>query len=285
MGYSRPKITDDHIAEIKQMIQENPDWHRSRLSVELCKRWDWRTPAGVWKDVSCRDLLRDLDKTGLIALPPARHVTRIAGSGPERIERIAHCTNPVETDLRSLKPLRIEIAQTKHDIKLFKSYIAQYHYLGYDRSIGENMKYIIRSNGGIPLACIMFGSAAWKCRPRDEYIGWDDAHRRNSLPLVANNVRFLIFPWVRVPHLASHVLAIVARRLPGDWQVKYGHHIYLLETFVERDRFRGVCYKAANWVNVGMTTGRGRNSVTVRPTLPIKDVWLCPTCANFRDKM
>ena len=267
------------------MIQGNPDWHRSRNSIELCKLWDWRTPSGIWKDVSCRDLLRELDKAGLIALPPARHVTRLAGAGPEKVEFIKHCTDPIETDLRSLMPLRIDVARDKNEMKLFKAYIAQYHYLGYDRSVGENMKYIIRSNNGIPLACMMFGSAAWKCRPRDEYIGWGDAHRRASLQLVTNNVRFLILPFVRVPHLASHALAVVARRLSGDWYAKYGHHIYLLETFVDRDRFRGVCYKAANWVNVGVTTGRGRNSATMQPTLPIKDVWLCPICANFRDKL
>jgi len=285
MGYSRPIITEAHVNEIKHMINENPDWRRSRISVELCKIWDWKTPSGILKDMSCRDLLRDLDKAGKITLPPAKRVTRIAGAGPEKIEHIEHCTDLIETDLHSLTPLRIEIAHARQVVKQFKSYIAQYHYLGYDRSVGENIKYIIRSNSGVPLACMMFGSAAWKCRPRDEYIGWDDKQRRASLQFVTNNVRNLIFPWVRVPHLASHMLAAVARRLSGDWQVKYGHHIYLLETFVEQGRFRGVCYKAANWVNAGATTGRGRNSTSTQPTLPVKDVWLYPTCVNFRDKL
>ena len=285
MGYSRPKITDARIAEINQIIKANPDWHRSRLSIELCIMWGWQTPTGVWKDISCRDMLRDLDRAGTIALPPARHITRVAGAGPERVKKIEHCTNPIETDLRKLVPLKIEIAQAKHDVNLFKTYISQYHYLGYDRSVGENMKYIVKSNGGIPLACIMFGSAAWKCRPRDKFIGWSDADRGAALPLITNNVRFLILPWVRVKFLASHILGAVARRLPGDWQAKYGHEVYLLETFVERDRFRGLCYKAANWVNVGMTAGRGRNSETARPALPIKDVWLYPICASFRDKI
>jgi len=285
MGYSRPKITDTDISEIKQLIRCNPDWHRSRLSVELCKMWDWKTPSGQVKDVSCRDMLRNLEKSGQIALPPPRRITRIAGAGPEKVEYIEHSTDAIDTDLRQLTPLRVEIARTKEDIKLFKSYIAQYHYLGYDRSIGENMNYIIRSNEGIALVCIMFGTAAWKCRARDEYIGWDDVQRRASLSLITNNIRNLVLPWVRVPHLASHTLAAVARRISGDWQAKYGHPIYLLETFVERDRFRGVCYRAANWVNVGVTTGRGRNSTTMRPTLPIKDVWLYPICPDFRKKM
>ena len=285
MGYSRPRITEGHIAEIRQMIHMNPDWHRSRISIELCKIWDWRSPSGIWKDVSCRDMLRDLEKAGRIVLPPARHTNRKAGSGPEKVESIPHSTDAVETDLRQLSPLKIEIAETKQDIKLFKSYIAQYHYLGYDRSIGGNMKYMVRSGGGTPLVCMMFGAAAWKCRARDEYIGWDDTQRRAGLPLITNNVRNLVLPWVRVPNLASFSLAAVARRISVDWQAKYGHNIYLLETFVERGRFRGVCYSAANWINVGVTTGRGRNSTTMQPTLPVKDVWLYPTCGRFRDKI
>ena len=285
MGYSRPKITDTHISEIRQLIQSNPDWHRSRISVEVCKMWSWETPSGQLKDISCRDLLRDLEKAGLITLPPPQFVTRIAGAGPEKNKYIEHCTDEINVDLHALTPLRVEIAQTKDDIKLFKSYIFQYHYLGFDRSIGENMKYIIRSNNGMPLVCMMFGTAAWKCRARDEYIGWNDAQRRIGLPLITNNVRNLVLPWVRVPHLASHTLAAVARRISRDWYAKYGHNIYLLETFVERERFRGVSYKAANWINVGITTGRGRNSITTRPTLPIKDIWIYPTCANFRDRI
>jgi hypothetical protein len=285
MGYSRPKITGAHIDEIKRLIQNNPGWHRSRLSIELCKAWDWRGHADAWKDISCRDLLRDLDAAGLIALPPARHVARVAGAGPERVEPVEHRTDPIETDLRALAPLRIEIARAGRGAELFKSHIAQYHSLGYGRSVGENMKYMIRSGGGEPLACMMFGSAAWKCRARDEWIGWDDAGRRASLQLVTNNSRFLILPWVRVPHLASHALAAVARRLPGDWQAKYGHSICLIETFVERGRFRGICYKAANWACVGQTAGRGRNDAGNAASLPIKDVWLRPLRADFRDRL
>jgi len=285
MSYSRPMITEKHILEIRQLISENSDWHRSRISVELCERWDWKTPSGQVKDVSCRDLLRDLDKAGKITLPPARHIARKVGAGPEKVEQFDHCTDPVDDVLRALTPLRIEIVQAKKDVQIFKSYIAQFHYLGFDRSIGENMKYLISSNNGVPLVCMMFGTAAWKCRVRDEYIGWDDVQRRARLPLITNNVRNLVLPWVRVPHLASHAIAAVARRISKDWYDKYGHFVYLLETFVERDRYRGVCYKAANWINVGITTGRGRNSISMAPTLPIKDVWVYPLCSNFRNKM
>jgi hypothetical protein len=242
-------------------------------------------PTGQLKDISCRDLLRDLDKAGRIKLPPTRHISRIVGAGPEKVERIEHCTDRIETDLRQIAPIRIEIANTKDEIKLFKSYIAQYHYIGFDRSIGENIKYIVRSAENVPLACMMFGSAAWKCRPRDAFIGWSDAQKRIRLQYITNNMRNLIFPWVRVAHLASHILGGIARRISRDWYAKYGHPIYLLETFVERDRFRGVCYSASNWVNVGTTTGRGRNSTSTKATLPKKDVWLLPICRSFREKM
>lgn len=285
MRYSRPEITENHINQIRQMIQNNPDWHRSRISIELCELWNWKNPAGKPKDISCRDMLRDLEKAGKIVLPPARHITRIAGAGSEKIEYMEHNTELVETDLCRLTPIKIEIVQAKEDIKIFKSYIAQYHYLGYDRSIGENMKYMIRSNNDVPLICMMFGAAAWRCRPRDEYIGWNDTQRRAGLSLITNNVRNLVFPWIHVPNLASHALAAVTRRLSDDWQDKYGHPVFLLETFVERDRFRSVFYKAANWTNVGSTTGRGRNSTTMQPTLPIKDIWLYPMCSAFRDEM
>jgi len=281
MGYTRPKITNTHITEINKMIQENPDWHRSRISVELCKIWDWRTPAGFWKDISCRDLLRDLDKAKLIVLPPARHIGRIAGAGPEKIEFIEHCTNPIETDLQNLMPLSIEIAQTKHDVKLFKTYIAKYHYLGYARDVGENMKYIIRSRNGAFLACLLFGSAAWKCRDRDAYIGWSQEQRSTRLYMLTNNVRFLIPGFVRVPCLASHTLSLAARRISSDWEDKYGHPVQLLETFVDK-RFRGTCYQSANWIRVGSTAGRGRNDRGHEKAIPEKDIYLLPLNRRWR---
>lgn len=265
-----------HIEQITGLIEQNPDWHRTRLSKELCKIWGWQSGNGQIKDISCRDLLRDLDKAGIISLPPARHMTRRPGIGADKIEHIVHNTGAIVACLDEVRPLQIEIARSKDDIKVFKSYIDQYHYLGFDRSIGENIKYFVKSRDGIPLACLMFGSSAWKCRARDEYIGWTSEQRRTALYLVTNNSRYLIFPWVRIPHLASHILGKVAQRISGDFQVKYGHPILLLETFVEQGRFRGTCYKAANWLYVGYTTGRGRDSRSHQATLPLKDVWLYP---------
>ena len=168
----------------------------------------------------------------------------------------------------------------------FKSYIAQYHYLGYDRSIGENIKYFVYDCTGRRIACLVFGSAAWSCKGRDKFIGWSKNSRNaNSLRYITNNSRFLIFPWIKVPHLASHILSIISRRISSDWLAKYGHPVHLLETFVQRDRFKGTCYKAANWIYVGETTGRGRDSTSKTDKLPIKDVYLYPLQKRFREKL
>jgi len=280
-----PKITDEHIKQINELLMQNPDWNRSKLSIELCKKWGWESSIGQLKDIRCRALLSKLDRTGQIKLPAPQNITRQIGGGADKVKLIEYCTDQIETSLCNLTPLIIEIVKSKEELETFKSYIAQFHYLGYDRSIGENMKYMIKSQAGIPLACMMYSSAAWKCKPRDEFIGWSSSEREKGLHYVANNVRNLIFPWVHVPHLASHTLAAISRRISFDWKAKYGHCIFLLETFVEKRRFRGICYNAAGWINVGETTGRGRNSVSGRATLPIKDIWLYPLKSNFRSKI
>jgi hypothetical protein len=284
MGNIKPKITEDKIEKIQRLIRDNPEWHRTRISKQLCELWDWRSPNGQLKDISCRDMLRALDESGKIILPMAKNRSRRAGN-PDAITQIQHDTTPITAGLRELTPLRIDIVTSKESMSAFKSYIDQYHYLGFDRSIGENMKYIIYSRTGEPLTCLLFGSSAWACLPRDEYIGWDKDCRQNNLYLTTNNTRFLIFPWVSVPHLASHVLSLISRRIADDWLKKYGHAVYLLETYVERERFRGTCYRAANWRFVGCTTGRGRNSEHNYAVLPIKDVYLYPLAADFRAKL
>lgn len=284
MGNLRPKITQEKIEEIKKLTRENPDWHRTRISKELCELWDWRSPNGQLKDISCRDMLRSLDKSGKIVLPKARNRSRRAGN-PDVVTHIKHDTAPIVAILSQLTPLRIEVVTSKKKTAIFKSYIDQYHYLGFDRSIGENIKYIIYSCTGEPLACLLFGSSAWACLPRDEYIGWGKDCRQTNLYMTTNNTRFLIFPWVKVPCLASHILSLISRRISDDWLKKYGHGVYVLETYVEQERFRGTCYKAANWQLVGSTTGRGRNSKSNHAVLPIKDIYLYPLTRNFRAKL
>jgi hypothetical protein len=144
------------------------------------------------------------------------------------------------------------------------------------------MKYMVYSRDGQPLSCLLFGSAAWSCRERDEFIGWDKGQRARGLSNITNNTRFLIFPWVRVAHLASHILSLVAHRVADDWQFKYGHPVYCLETFVEAGRFQGISYRAANWIHVGSTTGRGRDGGHKHSILPIKDIYLYPLAKNFK---
>jgi len=285
MNTNRPTITEKHIYQINDLISRNPDWNRTVLSQRLCEIWDWRSPAGQIKDISARDLLRALDKKGLINLPAAQRWPRAPGVGADKIIKMEHNIKPHNANLREVAPLRIETVAARGDMQTFKSYIDQYHYLGYARSVGESVKYLVYSNDGDILACLMFGASAWSCRARDEYIGWDAAQRKAGLHLTTNNSRFLILPGVAIPHLASHILGAIARRISGDWQVRYGHKIHLLETFVEYPRFQGICYKAANWKCIGKTSGMGRNCRTAVGELPIKDVYVYPLTANFREAL
>ena len=285
MNSTRPEMTRERIEQINRLIAENPDWNRTKLSQELCRLWSWIGENGQIKDISCRDVLRALDAAGKIRLPERLTHGRTKG-GADKVDFMLHDMTPVSGMLSELTPLIIETVNAKYDLAEFKSYIEQYHYLGYDRSIGENIKYFVYDRNGRRLACIMFGSAAWSCQPRDDYVGWTKSSRPSSaLRFMSNNSRYLILPWVRVPHLASHILALVCRRVSSDWTAKYGHPVYLLETFVERDRFKGTCYKAANWMRVGQTTGRGRNSRTSVGELPIKDIYIYPLHKRFREKL
>ena len=222
--HTRPELTDGLPAQIQQTIKDNPEWGRSRISKHLCELWDWRMPNGQVKDISCRDMLRALDKAGKIQLPTPKQTPAV--NARRKIARKEHDTRIVYSRLEELRPLRIEIVEhgDKSDkLAEFKSLIDQYHYLGYDRTIGENMKYIIRGKDGNPLSCLLFGSAAWKCRDRDTFIGWGHKQRVSGLTMMTNNTRFLIMPYVNVRHLASHILALIARRISEDWEAKYGH--------------------------------------------------------------
>jgi len=248
---------------------------RTKLSVMLCEMWNWRGANGQLKDISCRDMLRSLDKAGKIVLPKQRFTPCQVGVQSE-IKHLTHNETPIECSLKDLRPLRIAVISTKEYLMSFKSYIDQYHYLGFDRYIGEHMAYMVYSRDGVALSCLLFGSAAWACKERDTFIGWGKEQRKHNLFMMTNNSRFLIFPWVKVPHLASHILSLIVKRISADWEQKYGHPLYLLETFVETGRFRGTCYRAANWICVGSTTGRGREGGHHNAIVPIKDIFLYP---------
>lgn len=279
-------LQESDIADVRRLIGANPSWSRYRISLELAGMWNWRSGSGRLKDMAARSLLLKLEQRGLLVLPLRRKkaarrrplaVTPSAGELPP-----ADITGP----LADLRPLRLEpVAAKSPDHALFSRYLARYHYLGFRGPVGENIAYLAWDCRGRELACLLFSAAAWKTRPRDNWIGWDAATRARRLPLLANNSRFLILPWVRVPHLASHLLGLAARRLVADWQARYGHPVHLAETFVETQRFRGTCYRAANWTFVGQTQGRTRQDRVHNISVPVKDIYLYALTPRFREEL
>lgn len=277
-------LRESDIAAIRSLIAANPAWHRTRLSVELAQAWNWRSTSGQVKDMAARSLLLKLERRGWIALPSRRvaHHPRRASTPQAELPAAAPITEP----LAGLLPLRVGMVLSGHpDRTTVSRYLSQYHYLGYRGPVGETLAYLARDCQGRDLACVLFGAAAWKTRPRDAWIGWDDATRARRLLYIANNARFLILPWVRVPHLASHLLGRITRRLAADWQVRYGHAVHLVETFVDSERFRGTCYRAANWICVGQTQGRSRQDRNHDLRVPVKDVYLYPLTQDCRSQL
>jgi len=278
------RIGPEELALIEGWLAAHPSWNRTRLSRELCSAWDWRNAAGRLKDMACRNLLLKLEARGQIRLP-ARRTASVNGLRNQRLAAVAHNQCPIECPLEELQPLRVEPPEGGAEAALFHFLLQRYHYLGHRNCVGENLKYLVRDRADRPLACLLFGSAAWKTGPRDAWIGWNAQQRQRSLFLLTNNTRFLILPWVRIPHLASHLLGRATTRLSADWQDKYGHPICLVETFVERDRFRGVCYRAAGWLPVGLTTGRTRNDDQTRPRTPVKEIYLKPLLPDWKGRL
>ena len=275
-------LSSDDIDHIREMIVSNPSWRRSRLSQELCNRWAWFNHLGQPKDMACRSMVLKLEAKGYITLPE-RAAFPSKGLQNRSIPAIHHDTSPIEASLKDLLPLSLEIVKAKDSLSLFRYLLSQYHYLGYSVTVGENMKYLIKDKYGRPLSCVLFGSAAWKVACRDGYLGWSKECRAKNLFLATNNMRFLVMPWVRVAHLASHILGRIARRIKQDWVERYGHPVVVLETFVDTSRFRGTCYRAANWHYVGQTKGRSRNDQYNTLRVPVKDVYLYPLTPCFHE--
>jgi hypothetical protein len=268
---------------LQTIIDEHPDWSRHKITQHICRRWEWRTSTGQLKTFAARSLIDKLEQRSLLNLPPIRIANRRPQRPPFPQGFIAPANKPVTTSLPNLTPLSINIPPANsHEEHCVGYYLKQHHYLGFNRTVGENLKFLIRDKFGRDLACLLFGSAAWKTAPRDTFIGWTPEARKANINAITNNTRFLLLPWVRVPHLASHVLAGVLRRIKQDWLRKYGHPIHMVETFVERDRFKGTCYKASNWVCVGRTKGRSRQDRYSNLVVPVKDIYLYPLTPNFR---
>jgi len=284
------RIGAEELAQVKGLLAAQAGWSRYRLSRELARRWDWRTASGQLKDMAARRLLFKLEQRGWIALP----ARRCASPNRMRHKQIPVLDPPVSQEplkgpLSGLAPLIFTEVSTARgpERSLFEVLLHRYHYLSYRSSVGENLQYLVRERGGRPVACLLFGAAAWQCADRDRQIGWDAATRAAHLHLLTNNTRFLVVPWVRVPHLASFILSRVAQRISSDWQIKYGHPIYLLETFVQRDRFVGTCYQAANWLRVGQTKGRTRQDSPggKHQQVALKDIYLYPLHSRFAERL
>jgi hypothetical protein len=272
---------------IRQWVGQNPGWSRWRLSRELAARWAWRNDAGQLKDMAARTLLVKLQQRGLIELPARRQTPTNRMGCPHPIPAGWEKTpGPIDCSLAQLGSLSLrEVSSQASERVWVRAALGRFHYLGFGGAVGENLQYVARDDQGRPLACLVFGAAAWKCQDRDRFIGWSAQQRQANLGRIANNTRFLILPWVKVPRLASWLLGRVSRRLSADWQAKYGHPIALLETFVERERFAGTAYRAANWLAVGATAGRTRQDRHTRIQAPVKDIYLYPLGRNFRERL
>jgi hypothetical protein len=283
LRYRGRVITDTDVAFIRDLIAGHPGASRRALSRKLCAAWNWVQPNGVLRDMVCRGLLLALHRAGHIELPPARWANP---AGPQRRapSRTLLRWSPIAGRLADILPLDIVQVRRSGDEALFDSLVQTHHYLGYTQPVGEHLKYLVLAKG-TPLACLAWSSAPRHIGCRDRFIGWAPAVRRKNIRFIAYNLRYLILPWVQIPHLASHLLGRMARILAQDWAWIYGHPIYFLETFVDPQRFRGTCYRAANWISLGRTTGRGKDDQTGKPNRSIKEVWGYPLGRDFRERL
>jgi hypothetical protein len=274
------------LAQVQSLLNDHRQWSRYRLSRELAELWNWRTAQGQLKDMAARTLLLKMEEQGWIWLPERRTKSPTRSGQPRRADGPALDQSLIECALEQLTPLRLqEVSQADQPVERaqLESSLDRYHYLGYRSRVGQNLQYWVCDRRERPLGCVVFGAAAWQCAVRDQWIGWSADQRVQQLGKIVNNTRFLIFSWIRVPHLASHILSLVSRRLGRDWQAKYQQPIWLLETFVDRQRFAATCYRAANWTHLGQTKGRGRQGPSSKVlSTTIKDIYVWPVHRNFR---
>ena len=277
--------TPEDIERIRGLIAENPAWSRRRLSEQVAAEWNWRNGAGQLKDMAARTLLVKLEERGLVQLPPRRQ-TPSNRMTDRRIADFEGDQTPVAGAFGSAGPLTVR--EVSSDLAMRKHCAAElerFHYLGCRGAVCENLWYAVTAADGRLMACALFGAPAWKCRSRDAFIGWSAAGKQERLGQIVNNSRFLILPFVRIPHLASWILGQILRRLSRDWEAKYRHPVVLVETFVDRERFEGTCYRAANWIHAGQTTGRSRQDRHRTLQVPVKDVYLYPLSRRFRQEL
>jgi hypothetical protein len=286
--YRGRSVTDAQIDCIRRLIQNRPELSRWKLSRELCEAWQWKQANGALRDMVCRGLLLKLHRAGEIQLPAVKRAVRNRIAERARPIHIPVEQHPRSGSLGDLSPLEFVQVRRSPEEALFNSMLEQHHYLGYERPVGEHLKYLVKavsSQGSQAIACLAWSSAPRHLKLRDRYLGWSHEARERNVPLLAYNTRFLILPWIQVRHLASHILGRMARIVPADWQRLYGHPIYWLETFVDTSRFAGTCYRAANWIEIGVTQGRGHRAPTLEQTRPVKKMLGLPLHRKFREML
>ncbi len=280
--YRGREISADEILFIRQLIGEHPGLSRRRLSQKLCQAWQWKQANGALCDMVCRSLLLMLHRAGEIELPPVRYTPPNPLAKRERPAPMLIDKTPIRGPLRQFQPIEFQQVRRTPEEALFNSLMEQHHYLGYEQPVGEHLKYVVWAQAR-PIACLAWSSAPRHLGSRDRFLGWSAEARRRNLRFLAYNTRFLILPWVEVPHLASHLLARGTKQLSEDWERFYQHPIYFVETFVDPERFRGTCYRAANWILLGPTTGRGKDDQTHLPNRSLKHVLGYPLTPRFRE--
>jgi hypothetical protein len=284
LSFRGRQIRPADVLFLRELMARNPGLSRRRLSVKVCEAWRWFQPNGQPRDMVCRGLMLALHRAGHIELPPQRLSPPNNAIMHRRVAALPPCdTTPVEGPLSSLGPLEIRLVRRAEGETLFAHLLSRYHYLGYSRPVGEHLKYLVLA-AGRPVACLGWSSAPRQLNLRDQFVGASKQAYRHNLHLIAYNSRYLILPWVKVPHLASHLLGRAVRRISSDWQALYHHPIHLLESFVDIERFRGTCYRAANWTCVGRSEGRGTKSKRGDRT-SIKELWVYPLGRHFREQL
>ncbi len=284
LKYRNRKITIDDVQFIHNLILQQPDIGRCELSRQICRAWDWTQPNGQLKDIVCRGLTLKLEREGHLTLPPRKSTPINPLARRKAPETIPVNQEPIHSSIKSIAPVTLQQVRKGPDEKLFNSLIHQFHYLGYTHPVGEHLKYLAYAKGQV-VACLAFSSAPYHLSSRDTFIGWDRNALEKRRHLLSYNTRFLILPWIKVEHLASHLLGMCARSIKQDWQNLYNHPVYWLETFVDTERFAGTCYKAANWTFLGYTSGRGKDDQTKKKNKSIKAMYGYPLVRDFREKL
>jgi hypothetical protein len=285
LSYRGRQIRDAEVTFLRELIAQNPDLSRRRLSVKVCEAWQWVQPNGQTRDMVCRGLMLALHRAGHIQLPAQRYSPPNNAIAHRRVAAGAiYDTTPITGTVSALGPLTIRLVRRTGDEALFAQLLRDHHYLGYSRPVGEHLKYLVVA-GERPVACLAWSSAPRQLDLRDQFVGAPRAAYRHNLHQIAYNSRYLILPWVNVRHLASHLLGRIARQISADWQELYNHPLQLLESFVDIERFRGTCYRAANWRCLGRSQGRGTKVKTHHLTCSIKELWAYPLGKHFRRRL